>query len=91
LANVVGTGQLVSVTPDSTYIGIKAQDAAFLPSSKGLDDQAAVLATGGGGVSLNAGNDVLARRDLWSERFLGAGASYAGNQLTTYDATQIGD
>ncbi|WP_226015741.1 filamentous haemagglutinin family protein [Novosphingobium sp. FKTRR1] len=91
LANVVGTGQLVSVTPDSAYVGIKAQNAAFLPSAKGLDDQAAVLATGGGSVWLNAGGDVLGRRDLWSERFLGAGATYSGNQLTTYDVTQIGD
>ncbi|WP_432787601.1 filamentous haemagglutinin family protein [Novosphingobium rhizosphaerae] len=50
-----------------------------------------MLATGGGAVSLAAGGDVLGRRDVWSEVYLGSGASYGKNQLTSFDAAQIGD
>ena len=91
LANVVGTGAFVSVTPNSPYLGFPAQVTSFIPSSKGLDDQAAVLAEKGGAVSVAAGGDVLGRRDVWSEKFLGSGGSYAGNQQTSFINSQIGD
>jgi filamentous hemagglutinin family protein len=91
LANVVGTGALMQVRPQSPYQAISAPDTAFVPSPKGLDDQAGVLATGGGAISLTAGGSVLGRRDLWAEAYLGSGASFGQNQLTTFDPTQIGD
>lgn len=91
LANVVGTGALLKLAPDSPYLAIAAPNQGFVPSPKGLDDQAAVLATGGGAVSLFAGGTIEGRRDIWAEAYLGSGASFGQNQLSTFDATQIGD
>ena len=90
-ATIAGTTTQLSVTPDSAYQAIATQDASFIPSPKGLDDQAGVVATGGGDVSISAGDSVLALRDLWSETFLNSGAAYSGGGTTTYDITQIGD
>ncbi|MEO0030988.1 MAG: hypothetical protein RIS94_746 [Pseudomonadota bacterium] len=47
----------------------------YVPSPQGLLDHAPVLSGNGGSVSLEAGRDVLGRRDVWSEAFLGEGAS----------------
>lgn len=90
-ARVVDTGAIASITPDSIYIKTPDQDVTFLPSPKGLDDQAAVLADQGGSLSVFAGGSVLGRRDEWSEQFLGTGATAAGNVVTSFSRTAIGD
>jgi hypothetical protein len=88
---VVDTGTIATITPDSIYIKTPDQDVTFLPSPKGLDDQAAVMADQGGSLSLLAGGSVLGRRDEWSERFLGSGATAPGNIVTGYRKSAIGD
>lgn len=90
-ARLVDTGAIASITPDSIYIKTPDQDITFLPSPKGLDDQAAVMADQGGSLSLFAGGSVLGRRDEWSEQFLGSGASAPGNIVTSYNKSAIGD
>lgn len=91
LATVVGTNAELRVPIASTYQSIPVQDPGFVPSPKGLDDQAAVFATGGGRVALDAGGSILGRRDVWSETFLGSGAAIGTTRVSTFDITQIGD
>ncbi len=91
LANVVGTNALISVPVASPYQTIAAQDAGFIPSPKGLDDQSAVFATGGGRVTLDAGASILGRRDVWAEAYLGSGAALSATSVSSFDITQIGD
>ncbi len=90
-ANIVGSGAAVLVTPASPYQAIAAQDPNFIPSPKGLDDQSAVAAMGGGNLAISSGGSVLALRDGWSEAFLGSGGAYGKGNTTTYAASQIGD
>lgn len=91
LANVIGTNALMSVPVASPYQTIAAQDLGFIPSPKGLDNQAAVFASGGGRVTLDAGGSILGRRDVWSEAFLGSGAALSANRVSSFDFAQIGD
>ncbi|WP_421848891.1 filamentous haemagglutinin family protein [Novosphingobium sp.] len=91
LANVIGTNALMRAPVASPYQSIAAQDGGFIPSPKGFDEQAAVFATGGGRVTLDAGGSILGRRDVWSETFLGSGASLGNNLVSSFDVTQIGD
>lgn len=90
-ARMVDTGTIAAITPDSIYIKTPDQDITFLPSPKGLDDQAAVMADQGGSLTLFAGGSVLGRRDEWSEKFLGNGATAPGNIVTSYRKSAIGD
>jgi filamentous hemagglutinin family protein len=90
-ATVVGTGRNVSITPDSIYLAIASQDVGFLPSPKGFDDQAAVLADNGGSITVATGGSILGRRDEWSERFLNDGATAVRGQVSTFTPNAIGD
>lgn len=90
-ANIVGSGSAVTVTADSPYQAIVPQDSNFIPSPKGLDDQSAVAATGGGSLTVRAGGSLLALRDNWSEAFLGSGGIYGQSATTPYETGQIGD
>lgn len=90
-ATIVGTGAQASITPDSTYITTAGQDITFLPSPKGLDDQAAVIANNGGSLSVIAGGSVLGRRDEWTEQFLNRGGTAAGNFVSSYNRNAVGD
>jgi filamentous hemagglutinin family protein len=91
MATITGTTTQIAVTPDSAWQAIPAQQAGFIPSTDGLDPQAAVLATGGGNVSIAAGGSVLAVRDDWSQKFLGSAVPAGGGKSGSYDPTQIGD
>lgn len=86
-ARIVG-GDFVSIRPDSPYLQTTAERIDFIPSAKGLSDSAPVLARGGGDVLLEAGRDVLGRRDAWSEAYLSAGQSY--NDCLTCRSTSAG-
>jgi len=91
-ATIAGTVTQVALAPNSAFTAFPVQDINFLPSPKAFDDQAAVLASGGGAVSVNAGGSLLARRDLWSETYLGKGSSYAGpNNVASFNSSAVGD
>lgn len=70
----------------------------YIPGTKGILDAPALYATDGGAVSLTAGNNVNARRDAWSEAFLGTGSSVPalqaalidGRDTSSIDSTRIG-
>ncbi|MDF0545412.1 filamentous hemagglutinin family protein [Sphingobium sp. H39-3-25] len=75
---IVGTDQIVSLTPDSSYLSPIAEAVDFIPSPKGITGNQPVLAHGGGDVFLIAGRDVLGRRDEWTQLFGTRGQSYTG-------------
>ncbi|WCM28024.1 filamentous hemagglutinin family protein [Sphingomonas sp. QA11] len=77
-ARVMGDGALVSITPDSPYLVPGIEKVDFIPSPRALSDTLPVLARGGGDIVLDAGRDVLGRRDAWSETLGASGQSYAG-------------
>jgi filamentous hemagglutinin family protein len=81
-ARIVGTGELVSITPDSPYFAATPEDTSFIPSPMELSDTEPALAHGGGDISLEAGRDILARRDAWSE-VLGT----SGQSMTSGDTS----
>ncbi|RIA45984.1 filamentous hemagglutinin-like outer membrane protein [Hephaestia caeni] len=85
---IVGTDQIVSLTPDSTYLSPIADAVDFIPSPKGISGNMPVLAHGGGDVSLDAGRDVLGRRDEWTQLTGTVGQGYSGGELgaTSTDA-----
>lgn len=85
---IVGTDQIVSLTPDSSYLSPIAEAVDFIPSPKGISGNEPVLAHGGGDVSLNAGRDVLGRRDEWTQLTGTVGQGYSGGELgaTSTDA-----
>lgn len=87
----IGGGATIMLAPDSIYTSFAGQDITFVPSPKGLDEQAAVLASDGGAISIAAGGSLLARRDVWSESFLGRGSSYSGGLVSSFLETAIGD
>lgn len=66
-ARIAGTDSLVSVTPDSPYLVRQAESLAFIPSPRGHSDNQPVLARDGGDIALDAGRDVLGRRDVWTQ------------------------
>ncbi len=89
-ATIAGTQTQLTFTPASPSLTLAAQSAAFIPSSQGLDPQAAVVATDGGSVSIAAGGSVLALRDVWSFEFLASSMTTRDGRQSTYDPTQIG-
>jgi|GEM_PF-963284 len=90
-ATIAGTTTQLAVTPSSAWQSISPQSAGFIPSTDGLDPQAAVVATGGGNVTISAGGSVLAVVDDWSQEFLSAAAPAGAGKTGSYDPTRIGD
>lgn len=80
-ARIVG-GEAVTIALDSPYFAGQAENANFIVSPKGLSDASPLLAHGGGEVSVEAGRDILARRDVWSELFLRTGGQLGGRRST---------
>ncbi|MGI9376718.1 MAG: filamentous hemagglutinin N-terminal domain-containing protein, partial [Tsuneonella suprasediminis] len=93
-AKIEDTGDIISITPDSPYFAADAERVDFIPSPKALSDDRPALVHRGGDVTIEAGRDVLARRDSWSELFLGEGQAYRiGNttgDLSTFAPEGIG-
>lgn len=77
-ARTTGSGQIVTITPDSPYLSPTAEALDFIPSPKGISGNQPVLAHGGGDISLDAGRDVLARRDEWTQMTGTAGQAFSG-------------
>ena len=90
-ARIVG-GDLVTLRPDSPYLIPKAEQVDFVPSTQGFSDASPVLAKGGGDLSIEAGRDVLSRRDLWNDFNLRTARTYSlnGPQETTRPTLSIG-
>ena len=78
-ARVVG-GEIREFTLDSPYLVNAPERLDFIPSPKAFSDTTPVLAMNGGAITVEAGRDVVARRDLWSEQFLDTGV-FAGVQI----------
>ena len=68
-ARISGTQDIRTIDPTNTVLGDIVRDAYVIPTASGrLQVQPAYL-TGGGSVSLTAGEDILGRRDVFSEAF----------------------
>ncbi|TNE43808.1 MAG: filamentous hemagglutinin N-terminal domain-containing protein [Sphingomonadales bacterium] len=94
---IAGTDRIVGLTPDSPYLSPASEAIDFIPSPKGISGNQPVLARGGGDVSLDAGRDVLGRRDEWTQltgtlaqSFTGAliGDSAGAFQTAGYQSSQ---
>lgn len=77
-ARIADSDQIVTVTPDSRYLSSVAEALDFIPSPKGVSGNQPVLANGGGDISLEAGRDVLGRRDEWTQMFGTTGQTFTG-------------
>lgn len=87
-ARIAGTDTRVSITPDSPYLSPSPEAVDFIPSPKGISGNQPVLAGGGGDVMLEAGRDVLGRRDEWTQMFGATGQSFGGAR--TDESTSAG-
>lgn len=74
-------GALVDIDPASALFDFRTSPTEFLPGPKGLTGVRAAAVGDGGDIFVAAGRDVLGRRDMWSERFLGSGNLYGSPQL----------
>lgn len=92
---IAQTGTLVSVGLDSPYLAPQTEQLDFIPSPKALSGAAPIVAHDGGDVSIEAGRDVLGRRDVWSELFLSTGQAYTDasgqTDFSTDPGANIGD
>jgi len=87
-ARIAGTETRVSITPDSPYLTLSPEAVDFIPSPKGITGNQPSLARNGGDLLLEAGRDVLGRRDEWTLLFGTTGQSFAGSN--TGNSTDAG-
>lgn len=66
-ARVAGTSDVRTIDPSAYLLDTDLRDPNWLPSATGRLQVNPVYATGGGSISLAAGQDILGRRDVWSE------------------------
>ncbi|MBO9579645.1 MAG: filamentous hemagglutinin family protein [Sphingobium sp.] len=85
-ARIVDTNERVTFSPDSPYLDVATEMAAFIPSPRGLTDNQPVLAQGGGDVWIDAGRDVLGQRDAWTPLLGVLGQPYSGGASGTSTA-----
>ena len=79
-ARIAGTSQMATVTPTGYTFTDPAAANGQIPLPKQRYGVDATFASGGGGLTVTAGNDVLGRRDFWSENYLALGNSARGNR-----------
>lgn len=89
-ARVAGSGTLVSLTPDSPYLLSRPENVNFIPSPRGISDNQPALAYDGGDILLDAGRDVLARRDAWTQLIGLDGQVYSGSATSTGSGADAG-
>ncbi|MDF0491410.1 filamentous hemagglutinin family protein [Sphingomonas sp. H39-1-10] len=82
--------EAATVTPDSPYFAQSAEDPGFIVSPRGLSDASPVLAHGGGAIGVEAGRDILAYRDVWSEYFLRTGGQLSSLNRSTRNGELMG-
>ena len=68
-ARVAGTTEFRTIDPSGYALTADLRNPYWVPTSTGRLQINPVYATGGGSISLAAGQDVLGRRDVWSEAF----------------------
>ena len=68
-ARVAGTSEVRTIDPANYVLGAIVADPYWYPTSAGRLRINPVYATGGGSIHIAAGQDVLGRRDVWSEAF----------------------
>ena len=76
-ARVSGTQTSLTIDPANYALTGDLRDGLWVPTSAGRLQTNPVYATGGGSITLTAGQDVLGRRDVWSEAF-------NSNSVSTY-------
>lgn len=74
-ARVAGTNQFLTIDPTAYLPQADLRTNLWVPDNFGRLQANPVFVTGGGSVSARALNDVLGRRDVWSEVFNPAGGS----------------
>ncbi|MDF0491401.1 filamentous hemagglutinin family protein [Sphingomonas sp. H39-1-10] len=89
MARIADTGELVTLSPDSPYLEAVAAAADFIPSPKGISGNQPVLAHGGGDIILDAGRDVLGRRDAWTQLTGTVGQGYNGASSNTSTGAEL--
>ncbi|MEI6643492.1 MAG: filamentous hemagglutinin family protein [Novosphingobium sp.] len=88
--------QLGSVALDAARFDKGTEKLDYIPSTQGTFDFGSALTGNGGSVSLVAGRDVVGRRDVWSEAFLGTGLDITTTlpgyeaATSTFDSTRVG-
>ncbi len=70
-ARVSGTQTQLTIDPADYALTGAVRDPRWVPTAAGRLQTDPVYASGGGSISLTAGQDVLGRRDVWSEVFNG--------------------
>ncbi|WP_225206568.1 filamentous haemagglutinin family protein [Novosphingobium huizhouense] len=79
---------------DTSAIG--SEKVNYIPSPQGLLDHAPAVTGKGGDVTIEAGRDVIGRRDVWSESYLGSAADIESDLpgyeagVATLDPTRVG-
>lgn len=68
-ARVSGTQTSLTIDPTAYALTADLRDSLWVPTSAGRLQTNPVYAAGGGSITLTAGQDVLGRRDVWSEAF----------------------
>ena len=68
---VYTAGQRLTDNQISSASVYQAESLSYIPTPRGALSTAPVLAGNGGAISILAGRDVLGRRDIWAERYLG--------------------
>lgn len=74
-ARVAGTSQFLTIDPTAYLPQADLRTNMWVPDNTGRLQANPVFARGGGAISVSALNDVLGRRDVWSEAFNPAGGS----------------
>lgn len=94
-ARVAGTSQFLTIDPTAYLPQADLRTNLWAPDNSGRLQANPVFASGGGAISVRALNDVLGRRDVWSEAFSPAGGTVTigglDRTLTDLDMVGTGD
>jgi filamentous hemagglutinin family protein len=89
-ATVAGTDDVLRVDPTAYLPSDNLYKLDWRPDETGQLQANPVFATGGGSISLDAGNDVLGRRDVWNEGIANNNADMIGSASQRWRVGQIG-
>lgn len=91
-ARVAGTSQFLTIDPTAYLPQADLRTNLWAPDNSGRLQANPVFASGGGAINVRALNDVLGRRDVWSEAFNPAGGTLTigGLDRTLTDLNMVG-
>lgn len=84
-ARVVGTNQSLTIDPTAYLPAADLRSPLWQPTVQGRLQVNPEFASGGGSITINALDNVLGRRDVWSEAF-----NVSGNRIGGVDRTPTG-